>query len=156
VARRSRNGPVPRGRARPHRAGTRHAGGVRVAAVSAAANAPAVSERHLLVAGAHFRSSFAVNTHRAFESASPAFPRDCAPCRTSQIRSGIFVCFCLVLAPWRRSRGILGLDTGAEQQQPGLGLLLPRAAPHHSSPARNKVQVRTPQVRPWRQRAHTF
>jgi hypothetical protein len=65
-------------------------------------------------------------------------------------------CLFLVLAPWRRSRGIPRLDTGAEQQQPGLGLLLPRAALHHSSPARNKVQVRTLQVRPWRQRALTF
>ena len=40
------------------RAPGRHTGGVRVAAVSAAANAPAVSQRHPLVAGAHFGSRF--------------------------------------------------------------------------------------------------
>jgi hypothetical protein len=40
------------------RAPGRHTGGVRVAAVSAAANAPLVSQRYLPRAGAHFRSVF--------------------------------------------------------------------------------------------------
>ena len=140
------------------RAPGRHTGGVRVAAVSAAANSPLVSQRSSSSLGAHFGSSFvgALNEpSRVLPQLFCEIVRHIAHLRSEAEFLSVSV-WCLLLGVVR-SRGILGLDTVAEQQQaPGLGLLLPRAALHHSSPARNKVQVRTPQVRPWRQRAHTF
>jgi hypothetical protein len=88
VVHRSRSGPAPRGRACSHRTGT----GARCEWqwLPLPQNAPAVSQRYPLVAEAHLARAFVVNTHRAFGSASPSFPRGCAPCRASQIRSGIF------------------------------------------------------------------
>jgi hypothetical protein len=73
----------------PHRAGTR-AGCEWLRFLLPQMPRPLVNGTSSLVAGAHFGSSFVVSTHRTFGSASPAIPRDCAPCRTSQIRSGNF------------------------------------------------------------------
>ena len=81
VVRRSRSGPVSRGRACPRtgQAPGRGASGCGFRCRKRPGRESTAPPRRWSALSLELR----VNTHRAFESASPAFLRDCAPCRTS-------------------------------------------------------------------------
>jgi hypothetical protein len=87
VVRRSRSGPAPRERACAHRTGT-WPGRDPVAVVPTAANAPAVSQRYPLVAGAHSARAF-VGEHssRLRECFAIFSTRSCSMSHIAHLRS---------------------------------------------------------------------